>query len=297
MKLLTYEVERRTLIGVMSKDDQWVFPISSLGMDYKTMLEVVVGMSVSEKQLLEHISGLEPYSIKGAARMNEITVKAPIPAPEQDIICLGMNYMDHAEESARFNNEAFTEERPKAVYFSKRVNCAVADGEDIPCHSDIVDSLDYEAELAVIIGKDARRVKPEHVKDYIFGYTIINDVSARNIQTEHIQWYFGKSLDGFTPMGPCIMTVDSCDYPPQLEVTSKVNGELRQNSNTGNLIYGLDHIISELSMGMTLKAGTIISTGTPAGVGMGFEPPKFLQPGDVVECSIEGIGTITNKVV
>lgn len=297
MKLLTYEVERKTLIGVMSKDDQWVFPISSMGMDYKTMLEVVVGMSVSEKQLLEHISGLEPYSIKGAARMNEITVKAPIPVPEQDIICLGMNYMDHAEESARFKKEAFSKERPKAVYFSKRVNRAVADGEGIPSHSDLVDSLDYEAELAVIIGRDAVNVAPEQVKDYIFGYTIVNDVSARNVQTEHIQWYFGKSLDGFTPMGPCITTVDSCTYPPELEITSKVNGELRQNSNTRHLIYGIDHIISELSRGMTLKAGTIISTGTPAGVGMGFEPPRFLKPGDIVECTIEEIGTITNQVI
>lgn len=297
MKLLTYEVERKTLIGVISKDDQWVFPISSMGMDYKTMLEVVVGMSVSEKQLLEHTSGLEPYSIKGAARNSEITVKAPIPVPDQDIICLGMNYMDHAEESARFNKEIFSADRPKAVYFSKRVNKAVADGENIPSHSDIVDSLDYEAELAVIIGRDASCVSPEHAREYIFGYTIINDVSARNIQTEHTQWYFGKSLDGFTPMGPCIMTVDSCSYPPELQITSRVNGELRQNSNTRNLIYSLDHIISELSKGMTLKAGTIISTGTPAGVGMGFEPPVFLNPGDVVECSIEGIGTITNNVV
>ena len=137
---------------------------------------------------------------------------------------------------------------------------------------------------------------PEQVKDYLFGYTIINDVSARTLQTRHKQWYFGKSLDGFLPMGPCIATVNSLPYPPKVQVQSRVNGELRQDSNTDLLIFGIDHIVSELSKGMTLKPGTVIATGTPAGVGMGFEPPRFLKPGDVVECSIEGIGRIANTV-
>lgn len=222
---------------------------------------------------------------------------APILVPKQDIICLGINYMAHAEESARYKKEAFGGERPYAVYFSKRVNRAVSDKEGIPSYQEIVDSLDYEAELAVILRKDAKNVKPEEVKDYLFGYTIMNDVSARNIQTNHKQWYFGKSLDGFTPMGPCILTVDSIPYPPKVQIQSRVNGELRQDSNTSLLIFGIDHIVSELSKGMTLRAGTIISTGTPSGVGMGFDPPRFLKPGDVVECSIEGIGTITNPVL
>ncbi len=297
MKLVTFEVERRVRVGVISRDGEWVYPIESADMEYKTMLEAVKNLGESEKQMLEYISGKEPYSIRGAARLNEIKLLAPIPVPEQDIICLGINYMAHAEESARFKQEDFGGERPFAVYFSKRVNEAVADGEPIPSHADLVDSLDYEAELAVVIGKDAKDVKPEDVKDYIFGYTILNDVSARNVQTRHKQWYFGKSLDGFTPMGPCILTVDSVPYPPCLQVQSYVNGELRQDSNTKLLIFGLDHVVSELSRGMTLKAGTIISTGTPAGVGMGFTPPKFLKSGDVVTCRIEGIGEITNPVV
>ena len=149
----------------------------------------------------------------------------------------------------------------------------------------------------MIIRKEAKNVAPEQVKDYIFGYTIINDVSARTLQTRHKQWYFGKSLDGFLPMGPCIATVNSLAYPPKVQVQSRVNGELRQDSNTELLIFGIDHIVSELSQGMTLKPGTVIATGTPAGVGMGFDPPKFLKPGDVVECSIEGIGSITNTVM
>ncbi|MGN0158518.1 MAG: fumarylacetoacetate hydrolase family protein [Brotaphodocola sp.] len=296
MKLVTYQVEQKVRVGLISKDGEWVYPIESIGPEYKTMLETVKNMSESEKQLLEYASGREPYSIRGAARLEEVNILAPIPVPEQDVICLGINYMEHAAESARFKHEDFNGERPYAVYFSKRVNEAVADGQAIPSYPNLVDSLDYEAELAIIIGKDAKNVPASEAKDYVFGYTIINDVSARNVQNRHNQWYFGKSLDGFTPMGPCILLADSVPYPPQLKIQSYVNGELRQDSNTNMLIFNIDHIISELSQGMTLKAGTIISTGTPAGVGMGFHPPKFLKTGDVVECVIEHIGKITNYV-
>ena len=166
----------------------------------------------------------------------------------------------------------------------------------IPSYKGLVDSLDYECELGVIIGKDARCVKEEDVAEYIFGYTIVNDVSARNLQTRHKQWYFGKSLDGFTPMGPCIVTADEFAFPPRVGISCLVNGEVRQDSNTGNLIAGIAEIIAMLSEGMTLQAGTIIATGTPAGVGMGMTPPTFLNEGDVVECRIEGIGTLRNVI-
>lgn len=297
MKLVSFEVGHKTGLGVLSKDEEWVYPISSIGMDYKTMQEAIMGISESEIQFLEYSSAKEPYSITGAARVEEVHLLAPIKHPAQDVICLGINYMAHAEESARYKQEAFGGERPYAVYFSKRVRESVSDGDGIPSHSDIVDSLDYEAELAVIIGKDAYQVSKEDARNYVFGYTIINDVSARTLQTRHKQWYFGKSLDGFLPMGPCIVTADSLPYPPKLQIQSKVNGELRQDSNTDLLIFDIDHVISELSQGMTLNAGTIIAMGTPAGVGMGFDPPKFLQVGDVVECWIEGIGSIRNPVV
>ena len=296
MRLVTYEIERKVKLGVVSQDEKWIYPLQSLGMDYTTMQEVIEHISDSELQLLEHASGLENSRIDGAAPWSEVKVLAPIPNPIQDVICLGINYMAHAEESARFKKEAFGGERPYAIYFSKRVDRAVATGEGIPSHRDIVADLDYEAELAVIIRKEAKNVAPEQVKDYLLGYTIINDVSARTLQTRHKQWYFGKSLDGFLPMGPCIATVNSLPYPPKVQVQSRVNGELRQDSNTDLLIFGIDHIVSELSQGMTLKPGTVIATGTPAGVGMGFDPPRFLKPGDVVECSIEGIGSITNTV-
>ena len=296
MKFVTYEIEHKRRLGVINRDGTWIYPLRPLDMDYKTMQELIEGISESEKQLLEYVSGQDPYKIKGAVPAEEAILLAPIPHPVQDVICLGINYMAHAEESARYKKEAFGGERPFAVYFSKRVSEATGTGAEIPSHKELVQDLDYEAELAVIIGKDAKNVPVSEVKNYIFGYTVINDVSARTLQTRHKQWYFGKSLDGFLPMGPCIVTAEEFPYPPRLSIQSRVNGELRQDSSTELMIFGIDHVVSELSAGMTLKAGTIIATGTPAGVGMGFDPPRFLKPGDVVECSIEGIGTLVNRV-
>lgn len=296
MKFVTYEIEHKRRLGVINRDGTWIYPLRSLDMDYKTMQELIEGISESEKQLLEYVSGQDPYKIKGAVPAEEAILLAPIPHPVQDVICLGINYMAHAEESARYKKEAFGGERPFAVYFSKRVSEATGTGAEIPSHKELVQDLDYEAELAVIIGKDAKNVPVSEVKNYIFGYTVINDVSARTLQTRHKQWYFGKSLDGFLPMGPCIVTAEEFPYPPRLSIQSRVNGELRQDSSTELMIFGIDHVVSELSAGMTLKAGTIIATGTPAGVGMGFDPPRFLKLGDVVECSIEGIGTLVNRV-
>jgi 2-keto-4-pentenoate hydratase/2-oxohepta-3-ene-1,7-dioic acid hydratase in catechol pathway len=159
-----------------------------------------------------------------------------------------------------------------------------------------VDSLDYEVELGVILKRDAFWVSEEEAGEYILGYTIINDVSARNIQLKHQQWYRGKSLDGYTPMGPCIVTADELEDVHNLSLTCFVNDEKRQDSNTAYMITTIEEAISELSQGMTLRAGTIIATGTPGGVGMGFKPPKFLKPGDVVKCVIDGIGELTNTV-
>lgn len=298
MKLLTYTVDGRNKqkLGVLSQNEEWIYPLSAFGMEYQTMLELIPSLSESESQLLAHASAKDPDSVAGAVKVSEVHLLAPIPVPTQDIICLGINYMAHAEESARFKNEKFNGERPYAVYFSKRVNECLEPEGMIPSYPGFVESLDYESELAVILKKDAKDVPANHAKDYIFGYTILNDVSARDIQNRHKQWYFGKSLDGFCPMGPWIVTRDTFEFPPKLNISARVNGELRQNSNTADLIFGLEHIISELSRGMTLKAGTIISTGTPSGVGMGFTPPKFLKSGDIVECSIEGIGTLRNTV-
>lgn len=297
MKIVTFEVERKQKLGILNEDGKWIYPLDCFGMDYRAMRDAIEELSESEIQFLNHMAGKDPYEVPGAARIEEVKLLAPILRPKQDVICLGVNYMAHAEESARYKKESFNGERPHAVYFSKRVNYATGDNGGIPRHAGLVERLDYEVELAVIIGKDAYHVSREDAKNYIFGYTIINDVSARDVQNRHNQWYFGKSLDGFFPMGPCIVSADEIAYPPKLSIRSYVNGELRQDSNTELLIFDIDHIISELSGGMTLRAGTIIATGTPAGAGLGFDPPKFLKTGDQVVCEIEGIGRLTNIIV
>ena len=293
MKLLTFEYEGVRKAGVLSSDEKTVIKISVEGKEFDDIGSFI---DFADESVIDSVKKLSEASKEGL-NINSVKLCAPIPFPKQDIICLGINYMAHAEESARYKKEAFEGDRPFAVYFSKRVDEAVGDGGFIDGHFDIVDSLDYEAELAVVIGKDAKNISEEDAFDYVLGYTIINDISARNLQTQHKQWYFGKSLDGFTPMGPWIVTADEFDNPPVLKISSKVNGELRQNSSTDLLIFGIAHVISELSKGMTLKAGTIISMGTPAGVGMGFVPPKFLKSGDVVQCEIEKIGSITNTIL
>jgi 2-keto-4-pentenoate hydratase/2-oxohepta-3-ene-1,7-dioic acid hydratase in catechol pathway len=295
MKLITYKLKENgnEIIGMLSKDEQKIFPISQFDINYSSMIDMIENISNAEMELLISKDGKE---FDQFIFYDKIIKVAPITHPKQDIICLGINYMEHAVESAKYKEEAFGGERPFAVYFAKRVNEAVADDGVVPSYEGMVDSLDYEAELALIIGKDAKNVSEQDAFQYIFGYTIINDISARNLQTAHKQWYFGKSLDGFTPMGPVIVTAEEFENPPHLDIKSYVNGELRQNSNTELLIFGIAHVISELSQGMTLKAGTIISMGTPAGVGMGFTPPRFLKTGDIVECEIQGIGKIKNII-
>ncbi len=228
--------------------------------------------------------------------LGELRLLAPIPEPRQDVICLGMNYMDHSAEAAKWGKDDFVKNAGKAVYFSKRAAYIVGPGGEIDPHFDIVDGLDYEAELAVVLGKDAYRVSKEDAFDYVLGYSVLNDVSARNLQKAHKQFYFGKSLDTHTTMGPWIVTRDELPGAPELDIRCFINGEKRQDSNTRYMIFGVAEVIAELSRGMTLKAGTIIAMGTPAGVGMGFEPPKYLSCGDVVRCEIDGIGVLENPV-
>ena len=287
MKLVTYRLSGAEHVGALTADGKGVLPLPAA--DMNTLIETMTPADLRSAAAAAERGGAVPLS--------DVELLAPIPRPRQDVVCLGMNYRDHAEESARYSADAFTKNSTAAVYFSKRVSEAGKPDGVIPRHAGLTDRLDYEAELAVVLGKAARDVKAADAADYIFGYTILNDVSARDLQTGHKQWYFGKSLDGFTPIGPCIVTADEFDtYPPRLGIRSFVNGEKRQDSNTGLQIFDIDHVIHELSQGMTLKAGTIIATGTPAGVGMGMDPPQFLKPGDTVRCEIDGIGALTNTV-
>ena len=279
MKLVTCRLEEETFVGVVNEALDAVYPIPGCR-DLAAL--IASGAPIEPSQ--------EPVSIF------DVELLSPIPHPAQDVICLGINYYDHAAESDAVTGKS--DNVPKnPIYFSKRVGEAVAPGAPIPSHSDIVADLDYEAELAVVIGKPAYNVSREEALDYVFGYTILNDVSARTIQSRHQQWYRGKSLDGFTPIGPWIVTKDEFDVTKPMKIQSYVNGELRQNSSIDMLIFDTAYCISERSPGMTLQPGTILSMGTPAGVGMGFDPPKWLLPGDTVKCVVEGIGELENIVV
>lgn len=294
MKLYTVLMDDREQVMVSFDDGKTAVNLNDLGFGFKDMNDVVCHITDAELSVLDKLQG--QYVGGKYYPVEELKVLAPIVRPKQDVICLGINYDEHAAEAGKFSQEAFGGERPYTIYFSKRVNRATATKEAIPSYKDLVDSLDYEAELGVILRKDAKDVSVEEALDYVFGYTVINDVSARNLQTRHKQWYMGKSLDGFTPMGPCIVTKEDIEDVQCLDIKCFVNGELRQNSNTKYMIQTVAGAIAELSKGMTLQAGTIIATGTPAGVGMGMNPPTFLETGDKVECYIEKIGTIENYI-
>jgi 2-keto-4-pentenoate hydratase/2-oxohepta-3-ene-1,7-dioic acid hydratase in catechol pathway len=224
-------------------------------------------------------------------RLGDIRLLAPIPRPAKNVFCIGKNYVDHALELGD------AADVPKhLIVFSKTPTTVIGHEETILRHADVTDEVDYEGELALIIGKKGQAIRREEALDYVFGYTIINDVTARDLQERHQQYLLGKSLDTFCPMGPWIVPSKFVTNPNDLRIETRVNGEVRQQASTKQFIFPIESIIETISKGMTLEPGDIIATGTPAGVGKGMNPPRFLQAGDVVEVTIEGIGTLRNKV-
>ncbi len=287
MKFYTIEWEGTECVACQGLENSMI-TLDSIGIRVRDMNELICRYD----ELKEAIGkGISQSADKGLAP-DAYRILAPVPRPRQDLICLGVNYASHVEETAYIHD--FTKKKD-TIYFSKRANRCNDPGGSIPVY-DFVESLDYEVELGVILKQDTFCVSPEEAPESIFGYTIINDVSARNIQRKHEQWYRGKSLDGYTPMGPCIVTADEIGDAHDLNITCFVNGEKRQDSNTALMITTVEQAISELSQGMTLQAGTIIATGTPGGVAMGMTSPVYLKAGDVVRCVIEKIGEITNTV-
>lgn len=230
--------------------------------------------------------------------VSDVELLAPIPRPRRNIFCVGKNYYAHAEEFAAsgFDSSAAKGAVPEApIVFSKLPETVEATGTAIRLDTLVTNTVDYEAELAIIIGKPGRNISKEDALSHIWGYTIVNDVTSRDLQGYHSQWLIGKSQDSFCPMGPWAVTADEIDLT-NTAVKCWVNGELRQDSNTGLLIFDVPTIIAAISNGITLNPGDVIATGTPAGVGIGFNPPKYLARGDVVKIEIEGIGTLENPV-
>ena len=229
--------------------------------------------------------------------LDSLSLLAPIPAPRRNIMCVGLNYMAHGKESAEAKGQKFVPpDRP--LFFTKNTTAINHPGGAIPVDDAVSPEIDWEVELGVVIGKRGKNIKPGEAMSYIFGYTVVNDVSARDVQSNHGgQFFKGKSLDGLCPMGPVIVTADELTDPHNLRVQTRVNGVTKQDSNTSDLIFNIPTLIDWLSRGMTLLPGDVIATGTPAGVGFARTPAEFLRPGDTVEVEVQGIGVLRNSVV
>jgi 2-keto-4-pentenoate hydratase/2-oxohepta-3-ene-1,7-dioic acid hydratase in catechol pathway len=284
MKFATFVHGGRDHIGIVDEAGARLHPVSAA----KDMLGLVERYEALKGELKPEGAGIP---------LSEVQLKAPIPLPRRNVICVGKNYREHAKEFSHSGFEAGAvkgaeiDEYP--AVFTKLPSSVAGPGATVSLHSHITESVDYEAELALIVGKGGRDIAKADAYKHVFGYTIVNDVTARDRQRNHKQWFLGKALDGFCPMGPWIVTAAEVD-PENLDVKCWVNGELRQNANTSDLIFDIPTLIATISAGLSLQAGDIVATGTPAGVGIGFNPPKFLKAGDVVRIAISGIGDLEN---
>ncbi|MEH6525385.1 MAG: fumarylacetoacetate hydrolase family protein [Sneathiella sp.] len=267
--------------------------------DNDTVLECLdVPESVFEQDGVVSLIGRPSPAVTDKIPVSDVELLAPVPRPSRNVFCVGKNYYAHAEEFAAsgFDSSAAKGAVPEApIVFSKLPETVEATGSAIKLDKSVTNTVDYEAELAVIIGKPGRNISKKDALSHVWGYTIVNDVTSRDLQGHHNQWLIGKSQDSFCPMGPWAVTADEIDLA-DTPIKCWVNGELRQDSNTGLLIFDVPTIIAAISNGITLNSGDVIATGTPAGVGIGFKPPRYLAGGDIVAIEIGGIGTLENPV-
>jgi 2-keto-4-pentenoate hydratase/2-oxohepta-3-ene-1,7-dioic acid hydratase in catechol pathway len=286
LKLITYLHEDTVAIGMLV-DGHDIVPLTGIA---PNMLEFI---KLGAKGFLQaqEIDSLTTDSLA----LDQVKLLAPIPHPVRNIMCLGKNYAAHAEESYRARGEKV--ELPDfPVIFTKATTAVNGPFDEIPYDPAVSTMIDYEAELAVIIGRDGRNIRHQDALNYVYGYTVMNDVTARDLQRQHKQFFKGKSLDGSAPLGPWIVTADEIDDVQNLQITCSVNGVLKQDGNTSQMIFDIAETIVQLSKGMTLLAGDIIATGTPSGVGFARTPPEFLKPGDEITCTIDGVGSIRNRI-
>lgn len=300
MKLVTAKYKNETFVGVVNEDLTGVLPLNDVEekrSGQRAFLDTLIEC-LEDQDFLGKMQILLNW-VKEQNRENDfyipleqVKILAPIPRPKKNIFCVGKNYTEHVLEMGS------KDDIPEHVMiFTKAPTTVIGDKEGILEHQEVTNQLDYEGELAVIIGKQGKGIAREDALNYVFGYTILNDITARDLQANHKQFFIGKSLDTSAPMGPWIVTKEEIPNPNNLEITTKVNGETRQHSNTSYFIFPIEEVIHVLSKGMTLEPGDIIATGTPAGVGKGFKPPRFLKVGDTIEIEVEGIGTLSNKVI
>jgi 2-keto-4-pentenoate hydratase/2-oxohepta-3-ene-1,7-dioic acid hydratase in catechol pathway len=285
LKIATFQVGGERRVGVVDDARQTISPFDLSQEEAKRGVATLIGRS-------------KLPAILNAMPLCEATLEAPIPKPHRNIFCVGKNYHEHAKEfaSSGFDSSAAQGTVPQdPIIFSKVPECVVASRAPVFFSKNVSAAIDYEAELAVIIGKGGRGILKADALDHVWGYTIINDVTARDLQGKHSQWLIGKSQDTFGPMGPWAVTRDDIDLRDTV-VKCWINDELRQNANTSALIFDVPTLIATLSQGITLMPGDIIATGTPAGVGIGFKPPKYLVSGDVMKIEISGIGILENQL-
>jgi 2-keto-4-pentenoate hydratase/2-oxohepta-3-ene-1,7-dioic acid hydratase in catechol pathway len=259
----------------------------------QTLLELIQSGPAAWNAIAER---LHPWltGVRASDRHDDVRWHAPIPRPLKNIVCLGLNYVSHIRETTSPDRTVKVPDAP--IFFTKAPTAVSGPYDPIPWDRSATEQIDYEAELGVVIGVRGKNISRERALTHVFGYTVINDVSARDLQFGHKQWFKGKSLDGFCPMGPVVVTADEFGDPQTKRITLRVNGQTRQDATTGDMLFTVEAIIEQLSRGMTLEPGDIIATGTPDGVGLGRTPPQYLENGDVVETEIEGIGVLRNRV-
>lgn len=293
MRFCTYHAAGEARLGIVAGDA--VVDLRSIARRGRLpqvpddMVELIAEVPTRELRALAREAEERARAGRGTVPLRRARLLAPIPRPRKNIMCMGRNYAEHAREGGNVPPEV-------PVFFTKSPSTVI--GPEAPViHHRVTQQLDYEVELAVIIGRRGRDIAPERALDYVFGYTILNDVTARDLQRRHQQWFKGKSLDTFAPMGPWIVHRSAIPDPQALRLSMRVNGDVRQDSTTAHMVFSVAQLIAVLSAGMTLEPGDILATGTPAGVAMGMQPPTWLQVGDVMEAEIEGIGVLRNRVV
>ena len=298
MKLLSFKLDGQVKFGPKVKKEEAVWDVLKIQQELNVLPSfpstIIEGISlgfdfVEQARKLVEAARKSDNVESFKQSFTEIEWLAPIPRTPKNILCVGKNYNEHAIEMGE-------EKAPENILvFTKAPTAIAADEATLPVHAGITDSLDYEGELAIVIGKRGQNIPKALAFDYIFGYTIGNDISARDVQYRHGQYFLGKSLDGTCPLGPYLVSKDEIPDPQNLSIVTKVNGEIRQNSSTKHMMFPVADIISIVSQYVTLEPGDVILTGTPEGVGQGMNPPKYLKAGDEVKVSIEGIGTLANR--